>query len=91
MISFQAWLDIENVKPDMALAYLKPVKVLSWHQVSTAVNNSRYKASDCNKRLSEIKKNKSTQKTLNSWFVKAEKRKSTEANESDCKKQTISK
>ncbi|CAD0204797.1 unnamed protein product [Chrysodeixis includens] len=83
----EAWLDIDNVKPDMALAYLKPVKVLSWHQVSTAVNNSRYKASDCNKRLPEEKKNKTTQKTLNSWFVKAEKRKSTESNDSESKKQ----
>lgn len=58
----------------MALAILKPVK-LSWHQVSTLVNNSKNKSDDCNKRLEE---NKNVQKTLTSWFTKTEKRKSNE-------------
>ncbi|KAM3961153.1 abasic site processing protein HMCES-like [Aphomia sociella] len=70
-----AWLDIDNVQVDMALSYLKPVQVLFWHPISTLVNNSRNKSEDCNKRIVEDKKIKTTQKTLNAWFTKAEKRK----------------
>ncbi|KAJ8709155.1 hypothetical protein PYW07_008981 [Mythimna separata] len=84
----QAWLDIDNVNPDMALAYLKPIKILSWHQVSTAVNNSKNKSTNCNKRLPEEQKTKkNAQKTLNSWFTTVEKRKSTENNDSEPKRQ----
>ncbi|KAJ8711721.1 hypothetical protein PYW08_008675 [Mythimna loreyi] len=83
----QAWLDIDNVKPDMALAYLKPIKLLSWHRVSTAVNNSRNKSTNCNKSLPEEENTKkNTQKTLNSWFT-VEKRKSTENSGSEPKRQ----
>lgn len=72
----------------MALAYLKPVKLLLWHQVSTAVNNSRNKSTNCNKRFAEEEKNKkNTQKTLSSWFVKVEKRKSTETSDLESKRQ----
>lgn len=59
----------------MALGYLKPVKILSWHPVSTLVNNSRNKSVDCNKRVTLDTKIKSSQKTLTGWFIKAEKRK----------------
>lgn len=59
----------------MALGYLKPVKILSWHPVSTLVNNSRNKSVDCNKRVTLDTKIKSSQKTLTGWFTKAEKRK----------------
>lgn len=69
----------------MALAYLKPTKILSWHQVSTAVNNSRNKSMNCNKKIVE-EKSKATQKTLNSWFTKVQKRKSTDENNSDSKR-----
>lgn len=86
----QAWLDIDNVKPDMALGYLKPIKLLSWHPVSTAVNNSRNKSTDCNKKImEEDKSKKKTQKTLQSWFTKAEKRKSTDTSDSDPKKSKL--
>ncbi|XP_075984823.1 abasic site processing protein HMCES [Anticarsia gemmatalis] len=81
----EAWLDIDNVQPDLALSYLKPVKLLSWHPVSTAVNNSRNKSVDCNKRVPEPK-SKATQKTLNSWFVKAEKRKSSDESDTQNKR-----
>ncbi|KAL0819047.1 hypothetical protein ABMA28_008326 [Loxostege sticticalis] len=72
----EAWLDIDNVPPEMALTILKPVKILSWHPVSTLVNNSKNKSDECNNRLLEENKNKSKQKTLTSWFHKADKRKS---------------
>ncbi|XP_035452674.2 abasic site processing protein HMCES isoform X1 [Spodoptera frugiperda] len=86
----EAWLDIDNVKPDMALGYLKPIKLLSWHPVSTAVNNSRNKSTDCNKKImEEDKSKKKTQKTLQSWFTKAEKRKSTDTGDSDPKKSKL--
>ncbi|CAB3233523.1 unnamed protein product [Arctia plantaginis] len=81
----EAWLDVDNVGPDMALLWLKPVKVLSWHPVSTSVNNSKNKSDYCNKRVIE-EKNKSKQKTLNSWFTKVEKRKSSDENYSESKR-----
>ncbi|CAG4991150.1 unnamed protein product [Parnassius apollo] len=71
-VQIEAWLDIDNVNADMALSYLKPSKLLSWHQVSTAVNNSRYKSDDCIKRIS---KEKCSQKSITTWFTKTEKRK----------------
>ncbi|XP_072933433.1 abasic site processing protein HMCES [Epargyreus clarus] len=76
----EAWLDIDNVSPDMALAYLKPVKLLSWHKVSTLVNNSRNKSQDCNKDTSQKPENKPSQKPLTAWFTKSEKRRSTDEN-----------
>ncbi|CAH2095306.1 unnamed protein product [Euphydryas editha] len=71
-----AWLDIESVNTEIALSYLRPVKILSWHQVSIEVNNSRNKSSKCNKRV--ISNNKSIQKTLTAFFTKSEKRTSNE-------------
>ncbi|CAK1593851.1 unnamed protein product [Parnassius mnemosyne] len=71
-MQIEAWLDIDNVNADMALSYLRPSKLLSWHQVSTAVNNSRYKSNDCIKRIS---KEKCSQKSITAWFKKTEKRK----------------
>ncbi|XP_050354806.1 abasic site processing protein HMCES isoform X2 [Nymphalis io] len=68
-----AWLDIHSVNSELALSYLRSVKILSWHQVSKEVNNSRYKSSNCNKRVTTEKKSK--QKTLTSFFTKTEKRK----------------
>lgn len=67
----------------MALTYLKPVKLLSWHRVSTEVNNSKNKSTSCNKRITE---NKQKQKTLTSFFVKSEKRKEVEENDQNIKK-----
>lgn len=43
------WLDYKRVGPEEALKQLTPIKSLSWHQVSTRVNNSRHKTDDCNK------------------------------------------
>lgn len=65
-------MDIDDVSPDMALSYLEPVKILSWHPVSTAVNNSRNKSDDCYKRVN-IEKPKCVQKTLNTWVTRPEK------------------
>ncbi|XP_013186299.2 abasic site processing protein HMCES isoform X1 [Amyelois transitella] len=73
----EAWLDVDHVPPDMALSYLKPVKLLSWHPVATLVNNSRNKSTECNKRVKEIK-NKDSQKTLSAWFSPVQKRKSSD-------------
>ncbi|XP_034835790.1 abasic site processing protein HMCES [Maniola hyperantus] len=70
----EAWLDIDNVDADMAISYLKPVKLLNWHQVSTSVNNSRNKSDNLNKKFDS----KTTQKTLTAFFAKSEKRKSNE-------------
>lgn len=67
----------------MALAYLKPIKILSWHQVSTEVNNSKNKSSQCNKSVAE---NKQKQKTLTSFFSQTPKRKTVEENSKDVKK-----
>ncbi|KAG6456066.1 hypothetical protein O3G_MSEX009545 [Manduca sexta] len=69
-----AWLDTENVNPDLALEHLKPVKLLSWHKVSTTVNNSRNKSDDCNKRM-KVEESKKSQKSLTAWLTKPEKRK----------------
>ncbi|XP_053615719.1 abasic site processing protein HMCES isoform X2 [Plodia interpunctella] len=81
----EAWLNIDSVPPDMALSFLKPTKVLSWHPVSTLVNNSRNKSTECNKRVEETK-NKSSQKTLSAWFSPVQKRKSSEETSSVFKK-----
>ncbi|XP_063375170.1 abasic site processing protein HMCES [Cydia amplana] len=81
-----AWLNISDVDPHMALGYLKPVNMLSWHPVSTLVNNSRNKSADCNKIITLAQKNKSIQKTLTGWFVKPEKRKIDDNNGSEPKR-----
>ncbi|GBP38894.1 Embryonic stem cell-specific 5-hydroxymethylcytosine-binding protein [Eumeta japonica] len=80
----EAWLDIKNVNPEMALSYLRPVTILAWHPVSTDVNNSKNKSTSCNKRIKLITK-KTNQKAITAWFTKAQKRKSDEG-ESDLKK-----
>ncbi|KAJ0172248.1 hypothetical protein K1T71_012221 [Dendrolimus kikuchii] len=79
----EAWLDIDKVNPDKALSYLRQSKSLSWHPVSTLVNNSRNKSENCNKRI--LLQNKATQKTINSFFIKSQKRSSGE-NESEAKR-----
>ncbi|XP_052744243.1 abasic site processing protein HMCES [Bicyclus anynana] len=78
----EAWLDIDHVDADKALSYLNPVKLLTWHQVSTVVNNSKNKSDNCNKRI----ESKTTQKTLKSFFTKSAKRKSTEETSEGSKK-----
>ncbi|CAH2985826.1 unnamed protein product [Chilo suppressalis] len=70
----EAWLDVDNVPPNAAISLLKPTNTLSWHRVSKLVNNSKYKASDCNKKIPEQKTNKEKQKTLTTWFTKTAKR-----------------
>ncbi|XP_049886176.1 abasic site processing protein HMCES [Pectinophora gossypiella] len=81
----QMWLDVNNVDAETAVSCLKPVQMLSWHPVSTAVNNSRNKSDDCNKRQPE-KKTQNPQKTITAWFTKTEKRKLTKDEMSTCKK-----
>ncbi|CAK1545697.1 unnamed protein product [Leptosia nina] len=78
-----AWLDIDNVNVDMALAYLKPIKILEWHPVSTLVNNARNKSADCNKKI-RLEIAKTTQKSLTAWFTS--KRKSNDDSEQEAKK-----
>lgn len=80
---FQAWLNSDEVESDMALAYLKPAKILSWHKVSTAVNNSKNKSNECNKRLIE---KPTSQKSLTAWFKPTTKRKSDEDNSASSKR-----
>lgn len=77
---FQAWLDIDRVSASMAIDLLKPVTMLSWHQVSTLVNNSKNKSEDCNKKLANNQKKQTTQKSLTMWFSKTNKRKCDEEN-----------
>ncbi|KAL4720484.1 hypothetical protein ACJJTC_004121 [Scirpophaga incertulas] len=74
------WLDIENVPADLALCLLKSNTVLNWHPVSNLVNNSRNKSDECNKRV--MKAQKSSQRTLNVWFTRTDKRKADFDNES---------
>lgn len=83
---FQAWLNTDEVESDMALAYLKPAKILNWHKVSLAVNNSRNKSLECNKRTIE---KPSSQKTLTSWFKPSTKRKSDEDDSTSNKKNKL--
>jgi hypothetical protein len=45
----QDWLDIKQVSSRAALAMIRPIKLLTWHPVSTLVNNSRNKEPQCNK------------------------------------------
>ncbi|XP_050680671.1 abasic site processing protein HMCES isoform X2 [Leptidea sinapis] len=72
----ESWLDVDNVPAEKALSHLLPAKNLEWHPVSTIVNNSKYKSSDCNKKIDLESKVKSSQKPLTEWFKKANKRKS---------------
>lgn len=60
----------------MALEYLKPVKILEWHPVSSMVNNSRNKSEECNK-IINIEKAKTSQKTITAW-ISTNKRKSSD-------------
>lgn len=69
----------------MALSYLKPSKLLQWHQVSTLVNNSRFKSNDCNKKI-QIEKDKKSQSSLTSWFTKVEKRKASDEEDEETKR-----
>lgn len=48
-----SWLDYGEVDAENALKYIKPVKVLLYHSVSTLVNNSRNKDAICNKPMKE--------------------------------------
>lgn len=82
----QAWLDIVNVNPDIAMSYLKPVRILTWHPVSNAVNNSRNNQDNLHKRITLASKEKGSQKLLTSFFTKAEKRKSSNCEENKNKK-----
>lgn len=80
---FQAWLDIDEVESDMALAYLKPAKILKWHIVSRAVNNSRNKSDECNKRMI---KTPTSQQTLTQWYKPITKRNTDEDHSSSSKR-----
>ncbi|KAL0276187.1 UNVERIFIED_CONTAM: hypothetical protein PYX00_003804 [Menopon gallinae] len=48
-----SWLDFGHINGSNALELLKGVKLLTWHKVSTLVNNSRNKDVTCNKPLTE--------------------------------------
>lgn len=80
---FQAWLNTDAVEPDMALAYLMPANILKWHKVSTAVNSSKNKSYECNKRMIETS---TSQKTLTAWLKPTTKRKSDEDNATSTKR-----
>lgn len=77
----QDWLDFERVSETQALATLRPTEEIVWHQVSNYVNNSRNKSSECNKPITETKKespapknNEIRNKMMKNWlFVKKRK------------------
>lgn len=50
-VAFKDWLDTEHISSSNAIKALTPASNLSWHAVSTAVNNSRNKDLNCNKPL----------------------------------------
>lgn len=73
------WLDFKRVTDTKQLmALLQPAKLLTWHPVSSLVNNSRNKSSDCNKRASDDKKslggNKLKSKMMQSWLIVGKRR-----------------
>ncbi|XP_077299305.1 abasic site processing protein HMCES [Arctopsyche grandis] len=71
------WLDTESISPKDSISFLKATTNLTWHMVSTNVNNSRYKSEDCNNPANPNDK-KSVKKTntknvgsvnlMNSWL-----------------------
>lgn len=68
------WLDFQRVTDTKQLmALLKPATLLTWHPVSSLVNNSRNKSVDCNKRLNDVKTsvgdNKPKSKMMQSWLI----------------------
>ncbi|XP_034231873.1 abasic site processing protein HMCES isoform X2 [Thrips palmi] len=66
------WIDCGRVPSHKALQLLKPVDSLSWHPVSTAVNNSRNKSDVCNKPV-DLKKPKPANPLMMNWLKKANK------------------
>ncbi|PNF39146.1 hypothetical protein B7P43_G01328 [Cryptotermes secundus] len=68
----QDWLDIERVSSRAALAMIRPMKLLTWHPVSTLVNNSRNKEPQCNKpiTLEKPKPASQSQVFMESWLKK---------------------
>lgn len=66
-----SWLDYGEVNAENALKYVKPVKVLLYHSVSTLVNNSRNKDPKCNmpanQDVAETKPSKSAD-FMKSWL-----------------------
>nr|CAD7413655.1 unnamed protein product [Timema poppensis] len=86
-----SWLDYSSVKSEKALHSIKPVKSLVWHAVSTLVNNSRNKDTNCNKPVSLEKStaNSASSMFMKAWLKKPEtkvKREISEAEENECSK-----
>lgn len=73
------WIDSGRVPADKAMELLKPVDKLTWHPVSTAVNNSRNKSDGCNKPV-DLKKPKPVNPLMMNWLKKANKPESTTEN-----------
>lgn len=66
-----AWLDYKRVGANRALNMLKPSESIQWYPVSSLVNNSRNKSSDCNKRVEPGKSLPATPKSklMQSWLI----------------------
>lgn len=76
------WIDCGRVPSEKALKLLKPVSSLTWHPVSTAVNNSRNKSNVCNKPV-DLKKPKPANPLMMNWLKKANKSQESESNDSE--------
>lgn len=61
----QDWLDTEHISSSNAIKALTSASNLSWHPVSTVVNNSRNKDPNCNKSLRTIN---STFSPMKNWL-----------------------
>uniref|UniRef100_A0A1B6D327 Abasic site processing protein HMCES n=5 Tax=Clastoptera arizonana TaxID=38151 RepID=A0A1B6D327_9HEMI len=65
------WLDFKHVGSDDALQHLRPVECVTWHPVSTLVNNSKNKDTKCNKPI-DLKKPSASSTFMDSWLRKSD-------------------
>ncbi|XP_039442229.1 abasic site processing protein HMCES [Culex pipiens pallens] len=66
-----AWLDYKRVGANRALNMLKPSEAIEWYPVSSLVNNSRNKSSECNKQIEPGQNQPTTPKSklMQSWLI----------------------
>lgn len=76
------WIDSGRVHAGNAMKLLKPVDNLTWHPVSTAVNNARNKTDKCNKAI-DLKKPKPTNSLMMNWLKRGSKSESEGAKKDD--------
>ncbi|XP_014261812.1 embryonic stem cell-specific 5-hydroxymethylcytosine-binding protein [Cimex lectularius] len=76
------WLDVEGTEVVDALELLTPVEKISYHPVSTIVNNSRNKDTSCNKPFDIKNVDNKSSSFMQAWLGKGKKESSTSSSES---------